>query len=453
MASKVAVAFVLGKEVRHRDLRLLFELVWCGRRRMISHARLPPIVAVALVLCSLVAQSVAKGGGGVSSGGYSSAAAGSGGKATGSWGRGGSTTAGGSAVVKNGEGAMSPRPRFYNGGSFTPRAPIFLAAGFGSGYLLSRGFYRDSSDSSGYRDCSPPEGGEGSYQYGRNCRKCSDWECPIGQYRQECTPDTDSYCKLCTNKPEEEGYVYTTPGNDNDCEYAKCTTDASSELPLCDGVVDQELQSEGFAADSAAEVVFYSEVPLDAQTFNAKGAAFKEAISEVAGGATVQITSVEAVPAEIFSGRRRSRVGVMHFEDSNLGTKSVLRQSKAPECSAPLPPQGQCDQKKCTSPDNSPGGNDCWAGNGEAYSCQEGYEYETTGATKDQWNEYTCCEAPMSVVVVETTVRRRRDLIKDISRGAMPPCLRIITLRLRASSVRKCTPLSMLPGQADASKP
>jgi hypothetical protein len=376
-------------------------------------------VAVTVVLCSLVALSVAKGGGGGASGGgaggYSSAAAGSGGRATGTWGRGGATTAGGSAVVNNGGRAMSPRPRFYNGGAFAPRAPIFLAAGFGAGYLLSGGFYRGSG---GYRDCAPLEDGEGRYQYGRNCRKCSDWECPIGQYRQACTPDTDSYCKLCNNKPAEaRRYVYTTPGNDNDCEFAKCTTDVSNELmPLCEGVMDPALQDEGLSANSAAEVVFYSEVPLDKETFNANGATFKQAISEVAGGAPVTITEVEAIPSATFTRRRRSiRWRSLETTNMGLGARSVVRESvthETPQCSAPLPPEGECTQTKCTSP-NGEGAVDCWAGNGEPYSCAEGYDsYKLTGETAESngmtWNEYTCCSAPMSVVVVETTVRRKK---------------------------------------------
>jgi len=168
------------------------------------------------------------------------------------------------------------------------------------------------------------------------------------------------------------------------------------------------MQDDGFNADSAAEVVFYSEVPLDAETFNANGATFRQAISEVAGGASVSIANVEAVPASTFTRRRRSRVGVSTLEASTFGAESVVRQSEAPECSAPLPPQGECTRTKCTSPD-AEGGVDCWAGNGEPYSCEDGYDsYELTGETVEwdgqMWNEYTCCNAPMSVVVVETTV-------------------------------------------------
>ena len=29
----------------------------------------------------------------------------------------------------------------------------------------------------------------------------SDAECPIGQYRTQCTPWIDSYCRPCRNKP------------------------------------------------------------------------------------------------------------------------------------------------------------------------------------------------------------------------------------------------------------
>ena len=59
----------------------------------------------------------------------------------------------------------------------------------------------------------------GQFRFGRECRVCSDWECPIGQYRITCTPNSDSYCKPCTNKPS--GQQYLTPGNDNDCKYGK----------------------------------------------------------------------------------------------------------------------------------------------------------------------------------------------------------------------------------------
>ena len=79
------------------------------------------------------------------------------------------------------------------------------------------------------------------------------------------------------------------------------------------------------------------------------------------------------------------------------------------QCHAPLPPldRNKCDQDMCTSWDGGEG-QDCWAGNGEPYSCQEGYEYVLTGDTADaddqSWNEYTCCAAQPSVVVVETSV-------------------------------------------------
>jgi hypothetical protein len=367
-----------------------------------NHQRLQPVL-VALVLCSLVAQVIGKGGGGGSAGGggYSSAAAGSGGKkAAGRWGPGGASTAGGSAVVNNGGRAMSTRPRFYNGGgAYASRAPIFLAAGLGAGYMYG-GFYRGGA---GYRDCS--ENGEERFQYGRSCRKCSDWECPVGQYRSPCTPDTDSYCKLCTNKPEAS-YVYTSPGNDNDCEYAECTTDAErTDMPLCDGVLDPSLQAE-FAPDSPAEVVFYSEVPLDASSFNEHGATYKQAISELAGGAEVTITEIEPVPSSTFTRRRLRAMSAMMAHAAPEAKPALLETGK---CSAPLPSDGgrECVDT-CTSPGGD-GGYDCWAGNGEPYTCDESYEsYELTGETVEwegqTWNGYKCCSGQLSVVVVETTV-------------------------------------------------
>lgn len=287
---------------------------------------------------------------------------------------------------------MSTRPRFYSGSSFVPRAPVFLAAGLGAGVMYG-GFYRGGA---GYRDCRESENGEARFQYGRDCRKCSDWACPVGQYRSPCTPDSDSYCKLCTNKPGE-GYVYMTPGNDNDCEYAECTTDANrDDMPLCDGVMDPSLQGE-FASDTAAEVVFYSEVPLDAVSFNSHGATYRQAISEVAGGNEVAITEVESVPSSTFT--RRSQA-----------VEAPAGSHEPEKCSAPLPSQSQGKQEcadTCTSPDGN-GGYDCWAGNGEPFSCADGYSSELTGETVQSegktWNVYKCCVAPMSVVVVETTV-------------------------------------------------
>ena len=103
----------------------------------------------------------------------------------------------------------------------------------------------------------------GQFRFGRECRVCSDWECPIGQYRITCTPNTDSYCTRCTNKPS--GQQYLTPGNDNDCEYGQ-------KGSLYDGEV---------GGDSDPAVVAATlEVPMTLESFNAKGNDIKAAVAE-----------------------------------------------------------------------------------------------------------------------------------------------------------------------------
>ena len=109
----------------------------------------------------------------------------------------------------------------------------------------------------------------GQFRFGLECRVCSDWECPIGQYRITCTPHTDSYCKPCTNKPNDQYYI--TPGNDNDCEFSKFGQTES----LLDGKV---------VVDSDPAVVAATlEVPMTAESFNAKGSDIKAAVAEASG--------------------------------------------------------------------------------------------------------------------------------------------------------------------------
>merc|ERR1712032_531021 len=54
----------------------------------------------------------------------------------------------------------------------------------------------------------------------------------------------------------------------------------------------------------------------------------------------------------------------------------------------------QCTPSKCTST-NGKGGHDCWAGNGEAFSCAAGFSSKMTGQKAPHqgktWYEYTCC--------------------------------------------------------------
>ena len=142
------------------------------------------------------------------------------------------------------------------------RPITYVAVGMAVGYMASSSFYRGSD----IRDC-----GVNMFQYGRGCRQCSDWVCPVGQYRQACSQHADSYCALCTNKPSEM-YTYTTPGNDNDCEYKECSSDASGPPPWCTGVVDLPAD---FSATSPTELVLYAEMPVDPNTFNALGASYR----------------------------------------------------------------------------------------------------------------------------------------------------------------------------------
>ena len=215
-------------------------------------------------------------------------------------------TAGGSSIVAGSAGgaAMSTRPRYYMGSSFSARPILFVGV---ASYFWYRGSAR--------RDCTEEFPDEQRFQYGNRCRKCSDWACPIGQYRERCTPQSDSYCKTCTNKPDGDN-VYTTPGNQNDCEWAVCTKDAAvyqlEGTPLCEGVFSSDFESAEFAADSTAELVFYSEIPVDKDTFNSVGGTYKEAVSELAGGASVNVGQVETVSATTFTRmviRERERAG------------------------------------------------------------------------------------------------------------------------------------------------
>ena len=58
-------------------------------------------------------------------------------------------------------------------------------------------------------------------------------------------------------------------------------------------------------------------------------------------------------------------------------------------------PPSKCSASQCTSP-NGQGGHDCWAGNGEAFTCAAGYSSKMTGQTApyggQTWHEYTCCQ-------------------------------------------------------------
>jgi len=182
--------------------------------------------------------------------------------ATGGWSAaGGARTSGGSTLGRTGVGgaAVSTRPRFYGGGGFRGR-PILYGA-------VALWLFYPRGGMSG-RTCS-----NGQFKYGRECRTCSDWDCPIGQFRSTCTPHTDSYCKLCANAPPDAdgvSYIYTSPGNNNDCEY-RAADPADSFI------------ADGFQADEDASLIMFLEIPTSKAQFNADGTKLSEAIASVAG--------------------------------------------------------------------------------------------------------------------------------------------------------------------------
>ena len=181
--------------------------------------------------------------------------------ATGGWSAaGGARTSGGSTLKRTGGGAaVSTRPRFYGGGGFRGR-PILYGA-------VALWLFYPRGGMSG-RTCPT-----GQFKYGRECRTCSDWDCPIGQFRSICTPHTDSYCKLCANAPPDAdgvSYIYTSPGNNNDCEY-RAADPADSFI------------ADGFQADEVASLIMFLEIPTSKAQFNADGTKLSEAIASVAG--------------------------------------------------------------------------------------------------------------------------------------------------------------------------
>eukprot|EP00802_Teleaulax_amphioxeia_P008837 Tamp_08848.p1 GENE.Tamp_08848~~Tamp_08848.p1 ORF type:complete len:421 (+),score=49.22 Tamp_08848:188-1450(+) len=124
---------------------------------------------------------------------------------------------------------------------------------------------------------------------GRSCRVCSDWECPIGQYRSTCTAHTDSYCKKCTNAPAataEVRYEYTAPGNDNDCEYKAVSPAESMEGDLG-----------GFEGTEPAKLVMFLELPVGKEEFLRIADPVKQALAATAKVASPDKIKVNSVSA------------------------------------------------------------------------------------------------------------------------------------------------------------
>ena len=281
-------------------------------------------VLMGLVLAALLGLVICKGGGGSSSsaGGYSS-----GGKPAAyshsttsrysnnkrykTWdSRKGRKTNRGSALVENDRGGqMSTLPRMYRGSSFRQRPVTYVAAGAAAGVagFTAYRFYKNHPV-----DCSKQ--GQ-KFEYGIGCRKCSDWMCPIGQYRTACSRHSDSYCVPCTNKPSgnvtKENYEYTSPGNNNDCEFTKC----SEAGDLCSRTTDT----------TPAQIVFFAEMPLSKKGFMAISDSYKKAIQQLVPGLGVQVGDVEELPQDTFVRRGMWLPWFRNAESGSRGGGDVTR--------------------------------------------------------------------------------------------------------------------------------
>jgi len=218
------------------------------------------------------------GGGGGSAGGGGGTAAGGSGRGTtsssaattqGGWSAGGAKTAGGSSLARTSQTgrAVSTRPMYYGSGGYAAtsysRRPVMWATGaFVMFYFYSR--------SSNRVHCT-----EGFFAYGHSCRKCSDWECPIGQYRSTCTPHNDGYCTKCSNAPQDTSamkYTYMTPGNDNDCEF-KTVSAGDANVGT----------SAEFSNNEPAGLIMFLEMPIKSASFMKVATEFRQAVAAAAG--------------------------------------------------------------------------------------------------------------------------------------------------------------------------
>ena len=89
--------------------------------------------------------------------------------------------------------------------------------------------------------------------------------------------------------------MYTSPGNStsgngesgNDCAFQTCVNDVSSAQPTCPGKVSPEFEGASESGiplkeSDPANLVFYSEMPVDASTFVGNvSTEYKAAIAEV----------------------------------------------------------------------------------------------------------------------------------------------------------------------------
>lgn len=201
--------------------------------------------------------------------------------------------------------------------SFTRKAIMWSA-------VAVAGFYFYSSLSAADR-CD-----RGQFRFGRKCRVCSEFECPLGQYRMTCTPDTDSYCAPCTNTKTSATAVYLTPGNNNDCQSGEPMSNAN-DLAL----KDSEL----------VDLALVLEMPLTKEKWNAQGAKLKTALTQAAGLASgtdfVKLGKVEEFAmADVDKNLCEIPKDV---SDSDWKEPTFCYTSKAPPTSALKDTQGDSD--------------------------------------------------------------------------------------------------------------
>eukprot|EP00802_Teleaulax_amphioxeia_P010138 Tamp_10163.p1 GENE.Tamp_10163~~Tamp_10163.p1 ORF type:complete len:600 (+),score=69.85 Tamp_10163:3-1802(+) len=211
------------------------------------------------------------------------------------WKFGGSTTRRGSTLYRGSNNqAYSSRPRYYGNGahlSKTYSAMTYAKRAVLWGAVAGAGAFAFYAYSSSRLDCP-----NGYFLYGFGCRSCSDAECPIGQYRTQCTPWTDSYCRPCRNKPSGSTYSYTTPGNcclfqcegscGGGCEFDSSAPYAASENDVA------------FPASDSAVLQIIFEVPTDKVSFNGRSGDFRSALATLAGVGSdnVKVMAIEEEP-------------------------------------------------------------------------------------------------------------------------------------------------------------
>jgi len=232
---------------------------------------------------------------------------------------------------------------YYNGATFTAKAPSWYNSPRPRSrirpyyivpiYALQHGQVVPSCNT-------------GYFRFGSDCRPCSSDPCPVGQYRIPCTEGTNSYCTLCTNKPNTSDLVYYTPGNDNDCLYMSCNED------LCPS----------YTSNEPVNISFILEFPVSQSDFQASQTRITDTLSGVGSvpRSAVSVTSASGVSGSLSAGSTRS-VKAGRGEGRGpavvLGHGRHLLQSETNQSSTPSNPEFATGTQSTTpSPETSSAG-------------------------------------------------------------------------------------------------